>query len=186
MGIACSWSSCIDGFHPSLRPSRSSGRGGLPDELLEQFWQRASERLRQHAMWFLGTQLELTPEQLPDAYRARGFSYWERRIAAAKNSSDPDSFRDELGAIGQWCMRDQIDELWLTDQLLAMFQAGFVPRDAFSVVEWLAKISPNRVDRAVEVLALPHPPPSVGSIRRDAEPLESVEHSDKDGASCFA
>src|SRR5438445_10022705 len=29
MGIACSWSCCIDGFHRSSRPSRSSGRRPL-------------------------------------------------------------------------------------------------------------------------------------------------------------
>src|SRR5207244_12615885 len=29
MGIACSWSCCVDGFHRSSRPSRSSGRRPL-------------------------------------------------------------------------------------------------------------------------------------------------------------
>ena len=49
-------------------------------------------------------------------------------------------------------MRDQIDDLWLSEQLLDMMKAGFVPTDAFSVVAWLQKISSRHVDQAVAVL----------------------------------
>lgn len=125
--------------------------GGLPDDLLELFWAKAPLRMRQHAMWYLGRQL--APPDLSDEIRARGFSYWERRLAAAKTAADPEPFRMELGAIGQWCFRDQIDDLWLSDQLLGMMTAGFVPTDAFSVVARLQKISARYVDQAVAVLA---------------------------------
>jgi hypothetical protein len=127
-------------------------RGELPDDLLEQFWRNAPSRLRQHAMWFLGQQMALPTADLPDVMRARGFSYWERRLAAAVNSMKPDSFRMELGGIGQWHLRDQIDDLWLINQLLAMLRAGFVPTDAFNVVEWLSKVSSRHSDLAAEVL----------------------------------
>jgi hypothetical protein len=33
-----------------------------------------------------------------------------------------------------------------------MLAAGFVPTDAYSVVEWLEKIAPRHIDRAVEVM----------------------------------
>jgi hypothetical protein len=124
---------------------------GLPDDLLESFWAHAPIGTRQHAMWYLGTVLE-APD-LPEAMRARGFSYWERRLAAAVRSANPDVFRVELGAIGQWCLREQIDDSWLADKLFTMLGAGFVPTDAFSVVDWLAKIAPRNVDRAVEILS---------------------------------
>jgi hypothetical protein len=42
-------------------------------------------------------------------------TYRTPRLAAAKNSTDPDSFRSELGAIGNWSLRDQVDDLWLLD-----------------------------------------------------------------------
>jgi hypothetical protein len=71
--------------------------GGLPDDLLESFWEHAPSGVRQHAMWYLGTQLP-APD-MPDATRARGFAYWERRLDAAQRSCNPDAFRAELGAI---------------------------------------------------------------------------------------
>jgi len=40
----------------------------------------------------------------------------------------------------------------LCEQLLRMLAAGFVPTDAYGVVEWLKKIAPRHVDRAVEVM----------------------------------
>jgi hypothetical protein len=127
--------------------------GRLPDNLLERFLQNAPIRLRGRAMWFLGTHLTLPAAQLPDEVRERGRLYWARRLAAAKNSSDPDSFRLELGVIGTWTLRDQIDDLWLLDQMIAMLNIGFAPAIAFSSVDWLARISSQHVDRKVEVLA---------------------------------
>jgi len=128
--------------------------GVFPDDPLERFWHNAPMQVRQHAMWFLGQQLQRAAEQLPVEVRDRGFSYWERRLAAAKKSADPDSFREELGCIGQWCFGGNIDELWLSDQMIAMLEAGFVPANAFNVVEWLEKIATRHVDRAVELIKL--------------------------------
>ena len=75
--------------------------GALPDELLQQFWRVAPIRLRRYAMWCLGNALAMPSDQLPEEVRARGRSYWDRRLSSAKNSSDPDAYREELGAIGQ-------------------------------------------------------------------------------------
>jgi hypothetical protein len=90
---------------------------------------------------------------MPDVMRARGFAYWERRLDAARRSDNPDAFRAELGAIGQWTLRDPIDDQWLADQLFNMLLADFVPTDAFSTVDWLVKVAPRNVDLAVEVLS---------------------------------
>jgi hypothetical protein len=133
--------------------------GDLPNDLLEQFWREAPTRMKRYAMWYLGTQLNLPRASLPDEMRARGFSYWERRLAAAIAASDPAPFRPELGAIAQWYVRPQIDDLWLLEQLAKMMQAGFAPKDAFSVVDRLCKMSANHPDQALSVLAalLRHP-----------------------------
>jgi hypothetical protein len=127
-------------------------RGVLPDDLLEQFWHCADTRMRQHAMWFLGQQLQ--SPLLPSGMRPRGLSYFERRLAAAEQSAEPDSYREELGAIGRWCIEGQIDELWLSGQLIRMLKAGFAPTNAFQVVDWLQALSSRHVDTAVEVLTL--------------------------------
>jgi hypothetical protein len=133
--------------------------GALPSDLLELFWQHAPARVRQHAIWFLGTQLALPPSQLPDEMRARSFAYWERRLSAAETSGDKESYRAELGSIGQWCFRNDIDVPWLAGQLLAMLKAGFAPSEAYAVVGWIEKAVPQNVDRAIELLAalLTHP-----------------------------
>jgi hypothetical protein len=102
-------------------------------------------------MWYLGT--NLAEPNLSDAMRTRAHTYWERRLTAARRSNAPDAFRAELGAIGQWTLRETIDDSWLAEQLSNMLKAGFLPTDAFSVVDWLAKIAPRYVNRAVEILS---------------------------------
>jgi hypothetical protein len=148
--------------------------GGLPDDLLESFWEHAPSSVRQHCMWFLGTQLPLP--DIPDATRARGLAYWQRRLDTARRSGNPDAFRAELGAIGQWTLRDRIDDHWLADQLFDMLQAGFAPTDAFSVVDWLAKIAPRNVDRAVEILSalLRNPHIDQWAYMTQREPIRTV------------
>jgi hypothetical protein len=148
----------------------------LPEDLLEQFWRDAPEGVRQHAMWFVGIQVSKPSSEVPDEIKARGRAYWERRLAAAMASNQPDSYRRELGVIGQWCFHGQVDEAWLCDQLLSMLRTGFAPTDAFSVVEWLRNISPRHIDRAVEVMAalLRHPRVDQWAYMTQREPIRAV------------
>lgn len=125
----------------------------LPDDVFELFWDTAPASSRVSAMWFLGTQLELTREQFPDDLRTRAYSYWDRRLAAAKASTNPDHFREELGAIGQFFIRKNIDATWLMSQVLAMADGGFAPSESYSVLDRLSKLSPEHPERAVEVLS---------------------------------
>jgi hypothetical protein len=124
----------------------------ISDDVLELFWARAPLRTLRHAMWFLAIQLEFTPDRLPPKGHARAVSYWQRRLAAAKAAPSPDTFREEIGAFGQFFIRKGIDDEWLMDQVLAMSEAGFAPADGFSVMNRLAEISPRYPDRAAEVL----------------------------------
>lgn len=149
--------------------------GGLPEDLLQQFWRDAPEGVRQHAMWFVGNQVS-RPSEVPDEIKSRGLAYWERRLAAAVDSKQPDSYRRELGVIGQWCFHGQVDQAWLCKQLLSMLKSGFAPTDAFSVVEWLGNIAPRYVDRAVEVMAalLRHPRVDQWAYMTQREPIRLV------------
>jgi len=95
-----------------------------------------------------------SPEDLPTDVRARGYAYWDARLAAAKSSSDPDNFRSEIGSFGGWCTGKQ-DAVWLLEQLPHMLAAGFAPNQSFGVVEWLGEMAPEHPDAAVEcILAL--------------------------------
>jgi hypothetical protein len=150
--------------------------GGLPDDLLEQFWRDAPAGVRQHAMWFVGQQASRPSSEVPDHAKTRGLAYWERRLAEASRAAEQDLYRAELGAIGQWCFDGQVDEVWLSDQLLRMLETGFVPTDAFSVVEWTQKIVSRHIDRAVEVLAalLSHPRVDRWAYMTQREPIRAV------------
>lgn len=125
----------------------------LPDEVFDLFWNTAPTRSRQHAMWFLGTQLQLPDEDLPEDMRLRARSYWDRRLASAKSSSDSDHYREELGALGQFFYREGINAEWLMDQVIAMSEAGFTPRESYGVVDRLAKFSSEFPDRAAQAIA---------------------------------
>ncbi|AVT74964.1 hypothetical protein RPPS3_09010 [Rhodopseudomonas palustris] len=128
-------------------------QAAFADDVFELFWNSAPVRSRQHAIWFLGVQLDLPPDKLPADFRARALSYWDRRLAAAKASTTPDHFREELGAIGQLFFRKGISDEWLMDQVLSMSEAGFAPGEPYRVIDRLAKISPNFPDRAAETLS---------------------------------
>jgi hypothetical protein len=77
----------------------------FPDEVFQLFWDTTPIGTRQHAIWFLGIQLELPSDRITDGGRARAYSYWDHRLAAAKASTTPDYFREEVGAIGQFFFR---------------------------------------------------------------------------------
>jgi hypothetical protein len=120
----------------------------LPDDLLRQFWEMAPVSARRHAMWFMGRHMVPTND-----FRTRAMRYWEERLDTAIRASDPEPFRRELGTIGQFFLWD-VDRIWLTDQLIAMLNAGFGPPDAFGVIDNLAKLLPDQIDKVVEVTNL--------------------------------
>ena len=122
------------------------------DVLLTGFLEKASGCLRQHVMWALGQNLQKPLGEFSEGQRVRVLTYWDSRLAAAEASNQPDEFKGEVGALGQWCDTHQIDPTWLFDRLLRMLRAGFVPAIAYGVVSWLAKVRETHIDRAVEVL----------------------------------
>ena len=123
-----------------------------PGGLLDRFLLKAAPRLRQHVMWSLGVQLKHPLDQFPEALRTRALAYWDSRLAAGEAAQDRAAFQGELGSIGLWCENHQLGPDWLFDQMLMMRRSGFAPSSAYSVVDWLAKISASHADRAVEVL----------------------------------
>jgi hypothetical protein len=128
--------------------------GALPDDLLEQFCGAAPDVVRRHAMWFVGDVVSGPATEDREKMIARGMKYWEQRLDAAIQSDRPDDHRGELGSIGHWCFHGQVDEVWLSEQLVRMLTAGFVPNDAYEAIEWLQDIAPRHIDRAVEVMQL--------------------------------
>jgi hypothetical protein len=125
----------------------------LSDDVFELFWNTAPASTRKHAMWFLGTQLGLSADKIPEPFRSRAYSYWDRRLGTARASTDPDYFREELGAIGQFFIQGNIAGTWLMDQVLTMADGGFAPSEPYSVLDHLSELSSDYPKRTVEVLA---------------------------------
>jgi hypothetical protein len=145
--------------------------GIVATELIEKFWKTASDRLRQHAMWFLGRDILAAKDIEPEALD-RGRSYWEERLGSAQAANDKSSFEKEIGAIGQWMHAEGIDDEWLAVQLLRVVRAGIEPNNGYFVIEWLGKRAPVDTDRAVEtlaaLLAIPNLEPSLYVTYRDS------------------
>jgi hypothetical protein len=126
----------------------------LPDDLLDDFCRSAPDAVRRHAMWFVGDMVSAPATEERAKMTARGLKYWERRLAAALQSGRPDEYRKEIGAISHWCFHGTVDETWLGEQLVKALTAGFIPNDAYDVIEWLQGIAPNHIDRTVEAMEL--------------------------------
>lgn len=117
----------------------------LPEDLLQQFWDRAPETERRHAMWFIGRHMVSTNE-----LSTRAKSYWDRRLQSAIHASDPERYRRELGVIGAFFLWD-VDQHWLMDQLLVLLNSGLGPTDAMGIIDNLAKHVPEKIDKIIEI-----------------------------------
>jgi hypothetical protein len=127
--------------------------GVAPQPLIDEFTQRAPPPLRRRAMWFLGNQVSLPPEQVPEEMRQRGLAYWEARLATATAAPDPSDYAVELGTIDHWCFRGTLDELWLSDQILRMLAVRLVPTNGYHTIKWLQELAVLQIDRAVDILS---------------------------------
>jgi hypothetical protein len=127
----------------------------MPDQVLTHFLERAPGSIRRHCIGYLGRMLQLPAEKLPDADRARARRHWETRLAAALSAPNKEDYREELAAIGQWFIHDavNINPLWLFEQLLALFRAGFAPNNGYSLIDWLGQVATSYPAQAVAVLA---------------------------------
>ncbi|QQO33230.1 hypothetical protein JJC00_32655 [Bradyrhizobium diazoefficiens] len=126
--------------------------GAAPDALTTAFWEKAPPRARAHAIALLGRELALPAADLPTDIRQRGIAYWEGRLTAALAAEDKEAFQEELGGIGQWCGKNNIDTAWLLDQLLRMLSGGLVPKVGYMVTEWLGTAAETHPDLSVAVL----------------------------------
>ncbi|MGY3472262.1 hypothetical protein [Bradyrhizobium ottawaense] len=120
----------------------------LPENLLQEFWQRMPPALLREAMWFAGRHLGND-----NAFRDRAETYWDRRLALAARATDKAPFKKELGLIGMWFSWG-IDPDWLLAQLMRLLYAGFAPNDGVSLIAKLAERLPGKTDEIVEAVRL--------------------------------
>lgn len=130
------------------------GRLALEDRLVKRFFEIAPEKIRLHALDFIGRMLhnnEAPP--LTEAQVERLEALWQMRFAAFE--AEPEKHKEEVGAIGWWfASSGKLPDDWLMAQLLEVLGRR-VPVDyAHGVIERLADLAPQRSYEAIRALRL--------------------------------
>jgi hypothetical protein len=128
-----------------LDPDPSNG-------LVGRFFDKASDRLRGHAIEFIGRSLRELHEEVPPAVIQRFTALWERRMERARSA--PADSVEELAAFGWWVVAQKFDETWALRQLdEALRVAKKVESHLMNAVaETLAGIAARRAREAVRCL----------------------------------
>lgn len=125
---------------------------GDPDGILSEFWRKAPDPIRGHALSFIGRQLDQWKDTVPPQPLQRLKALWEGRLAAAKKSATPDNYIAEISAFGWWFASGQFEDVWAIKQLdEALKIAGEVEREE-TVVERLAGLSQVMPREALQCL----------------------------------
>jgi hypothetical protein len=92
---------------------------GEGSELLSRFFEVAEDRLRGHAIQFMGRSLRNTEGDIPHDVRDRFIALWKVRLAAARETAP----NKELAAFGWWFGSKKLDPEWAMAQLLEVLKA---------------------------------------------------------------
>lgn len=125
-----------------------------PEGLLARFFDKASDKLLNHAIGFVGRSLHNTKEAIPPHIIDKLRELWFNRIDAAKRDVTPSSHKDELAAFGWWFTSEKFEKEWAIAQLEEVLElTGEIEPDHL-VVEHLAKVAPLMPTPAVNCLNL--------------------------------
>ena len=116
---------------------------GGEDRLMDAFYAVASDDLRAHAMWFIGTSVRKWDDQVPTAAYERLRALIERRLDAARRATSPGEFFKELSNFGFWFTSGKFDQRWALNTLLSVLQLTKVTDADMDVVKRLADICPQ-------------------------------------------
>ncbi len=111
---------------------------GSADGLLDAFYAAASDRLRGHAMWFVGTSVSHWDESAPPQLYERLKKLVERRIEVARQSPGPVDFVHELANFGWWFASEKFDERWSIETLVSTLHLTRKAEGEMDVVKLLA------------------------------------------------
>ena len=105
------------------------------------FWQKASEALRAHALAFVGRALKQTGGNITEEIMERLKQLWEWHLATAKEAEQPTEFEKEIAAFGWWFTSAKLDVGWALDQLSSSLQLVHRTESMHLVLEHLAETS---------------------------------------------
>jgi len=95
------------------------------DSLVRLFFQKAKPKIRGHAIWFIGRQLEQLPEmnlanKEEERFARRAMDLFENRLEEAEKASSQAKikFNEELKSFGIWFISGHLDKAWTISQLV--------------------------------------------------------------------
>lgn len=127
---------------------------GGEDRLVDDFYAAASDDLRAHAMWFIGSSVRKWDDKVPAEAYERLRALIERRLDAARRAPSPGEFFKELSNFGFWFASGKFDQRWALNTLLSVLQVTRVSDAEMDVVKRLADICPQFPLECVSCLRL--------------------------------
>jgi hypothetical protein len=124
------------------------------DGLIDGFYAVASDDLRGHATWFIGTSIAHWGDEAPPEAYERLRKLIERRVEAARLAPSADNFTKELSNFGYWFVSGKFEERWALDTLLSVLRLTKKTESEMAVVKRLAEICPPYPVECVSCLRL--------------------------------
>jgi len=116
---------------------------GTEDGLMDGFYAVASDDLRAHATWFVGTSVPNWGDEAPPEAYERLRKLIARRLEAGRLAPSPDGFVKELANFGYWFVSGKFEERWALDTLLSALRLTKKTESEMAIVKRLAEICPQ-------------------------------------------
>ncbi len=130
------------------------GKLALDDPILTEFFARATDALRAHALGFVGRALRRTAQDIPPEILCRLEKLWSARLASAQSNPAATGVSRELAAFGWWFISDKLDERWAINQLLESLRIAHKSERQRLVIEQLVRTIGSHAAESLECLRL--------------------------------
>jgi hypothetical protein len=130
------------------------GRLPLDDVLLESFFAKAPDRVRAHAIEFVGRSLRNDTGDVAEEILVRLRAFWASRLAAARAPVAGGPFVEELSRFGWWFASGKFADGWAIDQLIEALKIAQKAEPDHLMVERLTELSSSMPRKVVECLAM--------------------------------
>lgn len=116
--------------------------------LLVDFYARASDGVRAHALDFVGR--ISGNDGFTEKMRSRAVFLWDARLAEAR--AEPENHKEEIKAFGWWTGSQGFDQKWTVDNLESALEFGVGVDVQHKVAQFLAEVAPKWPTKAVRCL----------------------------------
>jgi hypothetical protein len=129
------------------------GEIGLDHDLIRHLFEKAPDKLRGHALEFIGRSLR-DGNEVPSRIIERLKALWDNRLIVARRSRDVSGFVEEMAHFGWWFASKKFPDDWAMLQLQEALKIAKKSAPDHLVVERLAELAPAMPRQAVVCLAM--------------------------------